>query len=89
MLEYTDHLLFNYKKCSLTELKVGKRAKPPVPAVFMLGNNEIKAKTPVKHVGLLISENLSWSDHLNYRIGKAMKAFFLLRRSTSSLLNSE
>ena len=71
-----NHLLFNYKKCSLTDFKVGKRTKPPVPAVFMLGNNEIIAKTPVKDVGLVISENLSWTDYLNCRIGKAMKAFF-------------
>ena len=43
-----NHLLFNYYKCSLTEFKVGKRDEPPVPAVFMLGNADIKAKTPVK-----------------------------------------
>ena len=42
-----NQLLFNYEKCSLTELKVGKRSWPPVPAASMLGNNEIFAKTPV------------------------------------------
>ena len=84
-----NHLLFNYKKYSPTDFKVGKRAKPPVPAVFMLGNNEIKAKTPVKDVELVISENLSLSDFLNCRIGKAIKAFFLVQRSTSSLLTLE
>ena len=74
---------------ALTEFKIGKRAKPPVPAILMLGNNEMKAKAPVKNVGRVISENLSWSDRLNYRIGKGMKAFSLLRRGTPSLFTLE
>ena len=81
-----NHLLFKYKKSSLTELKVRKRAKPPISAVYMVVSNEIKAKPSVKDVGLLLSENPRWSDHLNYKIGIAMKAFFLLWPSILSLL---
>ena len=84
-----NHLLFNYKKSSVTEFKNGHRKKSPIEMDFMFGDNLIEKDQPMKNVGLVINENLTWSDHVNYQIGKAMKALFLQRRSTSPLLSIE
>ena len=84
-----NHLLFNSKKCSVTEFKVGNRPKTLNQMQFMLGNNPIESKDLVKDVGRIVIRHLNWGDHAKHRVGKAVKSLFLLRRNTSMALPRE
>ena len=84
-----NHLLFNSKKCSVTEFKVGNRPKTLNQMQFMFGNNPIESKDLAKDVGLIVNRHLNWGEHAKHRVGKAVKSLFLLRRNTSMALPQE
>ena len=46
----------------------------------------MKQKTTSKDAGLIINESLSWKEHMEYRISKALKSLFLLKRNTHQSL---
>ena len=81
-----NKLLFNYKKCSMSQLKPTNRAEQGERPIFEMNGTKIDWKTPVKDVGLVIDETLGWSENVKYRVRKAMKSFFMLKRNASSLL---
>ena len=78
-------LLFNAKKCSVIEFVPGKN-KRKTNVALLLGNEIMKQKTSSKDVGLIINQSLSWKEHLEYRISKALKCLFLLKRNTHQSL---
>ena len=54
----TNQLLFNYKKCSMSQLKPTNRAEQGERPIFEMNGTIIDWKTPVKDVGLVIDETL-------------------------------
>ena len=48
---------------------------------------EIAEKSSVKDVGLILNSDLQWTDHIDFRIGKSVKALFLQRQNTSSVFS--
>ena len=70
----------------MSQLKPTNRAEQGERPIFEMNGTKIDWKTPVKDVGLVIDETLGWSENVNYRVRKAMKSFFMLKRNASSLL---
>ena len=70
----------------MSQLKPTNREEQGERPIFEMNGTIIDWKTPVKDVGLVTDETLGWSENVKYRVGKAMKSFFMLKRNTSSLL---
>ena len=82
-----NHLLFNLKKCSISEFKYGRNNKNTLEGVcFIMEGRSLNHKSLVRDVGLFIDESLNWDEHVKIRVGKAAKSFFLLRRNTSPII---
>ena len=77
-------LLFNYRKCYITEFAFGNR----LPSEYLpsIGTNSFQSENVVKDLGLMISANLNWSENLKTRISKTMKTWFMIKRNTSKEL---
>ena len=51
------------------------------PAKYLLNNNYIETRDSIKDLGVMITSNLSWSNHCNMITAKAYKQLGLIRRS--------
>ena len=81
-----NHLLFNLKKCSISEFQFGRNKNTLEGFCFIMEGRILNHKSLVRDVGLMIDESLNWTEHVKDRVGKAAKFFFLLRRSTSPII---
>ena len=78
-------LLFNYNTCSITALLFGKSANL---SDLTLGGNVMKHRKEVKVLGLIIKDNLYWSDYVENRISQAMKNLTFMIQNTSFRLSA-
>ena len=81
-----NHLLFNLKKCSISEFQFDRNKNTLEGVCFIMEGRSLNHKSLVRDVGLMIDESLNWTEHVKVRVGKAAKSFFLLRRSTSPII---
>ena len=81
-----NHLLFNLKKCSISEFQFGRNKNTLRAVCFIMEGRSLNHKSLVRDVGLVIDESPNWTEHVKVRVGKAAKSFFLLRRSTSPII---
>ena len=81
-----NHLLFNLKKCSISEFQLGRNKDTLGGVCFIMEGRSLNHKSLVRDVGLMIDESLNWSEHVKVGVGKAAKSFFLLRKSTSPII---
>ena len=75
-----NHLLFNWKKCSISKFQYGRNKNTLEGVCFILEGRNLNHKNLVRDVGLFIDESLNWNEHVKVRVGKEAKSFFLLRR---------
>ena len=85
----TNLLLFNMKKCGFIKLNGQTRYNSPNEFSFSINNYKVPKVVAAKDLGLIISESLNWSEHIQSRIAKGMKTLFLLKRNTSFLINEK
>ena len=85
----TKLLLFNMKKWGFVNSKLNgqTRYNSPIEFSFSIKKCKIPKVVAAKDLGLIIIENLNWSEHIQSRIAKGMKTLFLLKRNTSFLIN--
>ena len=81
-----NHLLFNLKKCSISEFQNGRNKNTLEGVCLIMEGRNLNHKSLVRDVGLFIDESLNWTEHVKVRVGKAAKPFFLLRRSTMPII---
>lgn len=67
---------FNAKKCAL--LRFGPETSPPVYTIL---NDPIPLCTSQKDLGVLITNNLSWSPHITTVLAKAYRSLNLIKRT--------
>ena len=79
-------LLFNSKKCSVTEFVVAPNQKSRNEIALRLGEEILEQRCTVRDVGLIISDRMKWTEHIDLRLAKALISLFLLKRNTSSVL---
>ena len=81
-----NHILFNLKKCSISEFQFGRIKNTLEGVCFIMEGRSLNHKSLVRDLGPMIDESLNWTEHVKVRVGKAAKSFFLLRRSTSPII---
>ena len=74
-----NHLLFNLKKCSISDFQYGRNENTLEGVCFIMEGRNLNHKSLFRDVGLFIDESLNWNEHVKVRIGKAAKTFFLVR----------
>ena len=81
-----NHLLFNLKKCSISEFQYSRNKNTLKGVCFIMEGRKLNRKGLVRDVGLFIDESLNWNEHVKVRVGKAAKSLFLLRKSTMPII---
>ena len=74
-----NHLLFNLKKCSISEFQYGRNKNTLEDFCFIMDGRNLNHKSLVRDVGLFMDESLNWNEHVEVRFGMARKSFFRLR----------
>ena len=69
---------FNPSKCQVMRIS---RSKTPHEKYYLLCNQILEQVSKAKYLGVLISDDLKWSPHVDYISGKASKVLGLLQRN--------
>ena len=56
---------------------------------IVLGNNTVECATTYKLLGIIISNDLKWNEHINYTSKKASKRLYSLRILKKVRVNKE
>jgi hypothetical protein len=82
-----NSLQFNTSKCKY--IIVSRRKTPVTPTTpLLLNGTPIEKVESFKHLGLLISSDLSWSNHMNSICSKAKRILGLLYRGYYNLVDN-
>ena len=57
--------------------------------MLQLDSDEIIEATLQKHLGLIVTSNLKWTNHINYKLNKARRTIFLLKTTNPSSTPSD
>ena len=74
----TWDMSFNLKKCK--HLRITKK-KNPVCATYQLGHNELSLSKEEKDLGVVITHNLSWREHIMSKVSTANRMLGLIKRT--------
>ena len=69
---------FNPAKCQVLHVT---RFKTPIPSKYFLHNTELESVPAAKYLGVTISEDLSWGNHINNITKKANQTLGFLKRN--------
>ena len=78
----TNRIAFNGAKCVMLSFSHGS-----APPSHFISGVEIPLVKSTRDLGVLISDTLSWSDHIHLITSKAYKMLGLIRRSFSDTLS--
>ena len=82
-----DHLSLNPVKCK--SMLVSRKKKPTQLLPFHLNGSLLEHVDTFKHLGILLSSDLSWSAHVSSICAKAKKIVGLLYRRFSTNVDSQ
>ena len=83
-----NHLNFNLTKCKY--MIISRRLHPTLPNTpLLLSNHPLQRVFCYKYLGLLLTDNLSWSQHISFCCSKARQVLGLLYRRFYSFSNQE
>ena len=71
-----NHLTLNSTKCKY--MVISRKRNPSLPQILTLGGLDLKRAECFKYLGLLLSANLSFSEHIQSTCMKARKILGLL-----------
>ena len=57
-------------------------------ASVRIGGVEVEERTPQKDLGLIVHSSLTWTSQAEFRCGKVVKVFHLIRRIIGSSADS-
>ena len=73
-----NHLVFNTSKCK--QMVISRKRNQYNFHTILLGNEALELVQRYKYLGVTITSNLSWSEHINTKCLKAKKLIGLLYR---------
>ena len=82
-----NYLQFNVQKCKL--MYVTRKTQSPFTPCLRLHNQQLEVVSTYKYLGLLLSNDLSWSEHIKYLCSKARKILGLIYRRFYQFSSSE
>ena len=77
---------FNLKKCK--HLCITKK-RNPIMTTYQLGSNQISLCAEEKDLGIIITHNLAWRDHILSKVNTANRMLFLIKRTCGKLPHSK
>lgn len=83
-----NKMLINNDKSGVMCFNYGKQAHVKSAIVSHLNELGFNLSTTQKDLGILINNNITWDNHINFILTKGNKLFYLFRRNCSSLSNS-
>ena len=86
-VNYNFYLQFNVQKCKL--MYVSRKTQSPFTPCLRLHNQQLEMVSTYKYLGLLLSNDLSWSQHIKYLCSKARKILGLIYRRFYQFSSSE
>ena len=72
---------FNPSKCEVMRINHAKNDSKRIERYYTLCNQVLKQVDKTKYLGVIISEDLSWDNHVDYITSKANRALGMLRRN--------
>ena len=85
-VEEEKQLNFNVNKCCLMLISC-KRSHSIVPPLFIKDGITVEQVDPVKHLGVLLTSDLMWTENISRICNKTRKIIGLMyRRSTTAIL---
>ena len=72
---------FNPKKCQILRIA---RKKTPVIFNYVIGNHTLDSPDAAKYLGVHLSQDLSWNNHINYIAKKASSTSAFLQRNINA-----
>ena len=72
------HMSFNASKCQVLHIT---RAKCPIQTKYILHDTVLQTVPPAKYLGVTISDDLSWSPHIDLITKKANQTLGFLKRN--------
>ena len=77
---FNHKLTLNVKKSKFMVIGSSKNQNSSREITLMIKGKQLDKVTVFKYLGVLINENLSWSDHVDYVISKVSKRLGMLQR---------
>ena len=77
--EWSKKWLVNFNPTKTVTMTVSKKLHKPIHPSLLMNNTSLTEVTCHKHLGVSFSSNGSWTDHIQYIIGKSSKKLSLLR----------
>ena len=74
--EVENLMKFNVPKCKSMSFNITESIDP-----FILDGNELQVVNVIKDLGIFISDNLSWDEHIQSKLLAARKSFHFLKRN--------
>ena len=78
-------MTFNPSKC---EIMLITRSKSPIDNPYIIHNETLRAVPVATHLGIDISNNLSWNPHINKIVNKANNKLGFIKRNLKSIPQS-
>ena len=82
----SNELYFQPTKCHNLRLS---RKKTSLPRVYNLNNTEMKLVTKEKDLGLTVTKDLSWNEHITRTVSKANKLLGFIKRHCYTVRNQK
>ena len=80
----SNELYFQPTKCH--NLRISRK-KTSSPRVYNLNNTELKLVTKEKDLGLIVTKDLSWNEHITQTVSKANKLLGFIKRHCYTVRN--
>ncbi|KAK2184468.1 hypothetical protein NP493_265g01010 [Ridgeia piscesae] len=78
-------MTFNPSKCKIMHIT---RSKSPIDNPYIIHNETLRAVPVATHLGIDISNNLSWNPHINKIVNKANSKLGFIKRNLKSIPQS-
>ena len=78
----------NFQPSKCDNLRVSRKRISPVRSYF-LDSTSLKVVSSVKDLGVMVTKNLTWSNHVRYVTAKANRMLGFIKRYCAGIINKD